>query len=118
LFIRGEGGRWVKGLWGWGGGAGVAVAPEVQEPVPLTPLERPWSMAEGRAETEKVEAMETAWLGACRAEAEVEPEVPQQVPKLSEEPVHLVRSSSHRRVSRVWLLLWRRLFMETRIWLA
>jgi hypothetical protein len=49
-------------------------------------------MAEERAETEKVEAMETAWLGACRAEAEVEPEVPQQDPKLSEEPVQPVSS--------------------------
>ena len=60
LFIKVETVRWVKALLAQGAGAGVAVAPEVQEPVPPTPLERPWSMAEGRAETEKVEAMETA----------------------------------------------------------
>ena len=59
LFIKVGTVRWVKGLLAQGAGAEVAVAPQVPEPVPPTPLERLWLMVEGRAETEKVVEMET-----------------------------------------------------------
>ena len=91
--------RWVKAVLAQGAGAGVAVVPRVSEPVPLTPVERHWSLVEGRAETEKVEELETVRRGACRAVAGVEPEELQQGRKLLEVPAGVGKSFSPYKLS-------------------
>jgi hypothetical protein len=92
LFIKVETVPSVKAPSAQAAVAGVALAPRLRELVPPTFRERLRSLVAGREETEKIQALGMVPRVAGRVVVEVELEEPQQDPKLSAEPAHLVSS--------------------------